>query len=677
MDHEFEIASLGVRSDTITEVEKIPRILVRARDAYQKRQYIIALGCFQHACELDPSNSEALLGIGEVAAQLGFRGDAIDAFLRLTDIYLAAGMSEVAAEVVARVLELDPEQPIARRVNGLLRNRINRPTQSRGETATQVFDQDDASVVTSAESVVEVADMIDASVVAESIVTSAESVVQVAGLTHAGESIVATEHSGSSVELFSMATATNSESAGAKRGPKDWAKSSTIINRELDEFLGEMETEVAQQPFARGSDSRLRSVEIDSTQSLHPDTAIARLDEDKSTMVISARLDQGLTPGLTQKNHPRPSFDPFNAKTVVGDPGLVLEQIRLSRSHLDALDPESELADKPECEPSKPSTNSWDRDTSAAVLAENIRVKPQLRLDDVHWDENDFPLYEEETALSPSVATRTIALDGDGVMVALTTLMGVSPLLSQLDMDGCKQLIESSEVTQCFAGQLVFGEGDPGSSLFLLANGKAAVERQGGVEHIRRVSAVLPGTFFGEASLLADTPREASVRILEDALLLELDRPAVQQLVSRNSRILTVLTRFLRARLLSVLMMDSPLFHQLSVDERARLAPLIHLHKLNAGQPVARRGQVLTGYCTVMAGVLRRFNGALGTGSRALSNLGPGSSFGSGCLSGQPSPFSIAAETGCWLLRLPADDLANLVERYPELLATLEATEAV
>lgn len=73
-------------------------------------------------------------------------------------------------------------------------------------------------------------------------------------------------------------------------------------------------------------------------------------------------------------------------------------------------------------------------------------------------------------------------------------------------------------------GSIVLAQGDPGDSLFLIAEGQAkvAVLAEDGREVI--LSVLGPGGVFGEMSLLDDEPRSAHVIAMTDAVLLQLRR---------------------------------------------------------------------------------------------------------------------------------------------------------
>ena len=83
--------------------------------------------------------------------------------------------------------------------------------------------------------------------------------------------------------------------------------------------------------------------------------------------------------------------------------------------------------------------------------------------------------------------------------------------------------------------ETIFEEGQPGAALFLILDGKIAIEicRETGTTPL----AVLDtGAFFGEMALLDETPRSATARALERTRTLALYRNDLNGLVHRDAK---------------------------------------------------------------------------------------------------------------------------------------------
>lgn len=93
------------------------------------------------------------------------------------------------------------------------------------------------------------------------------------------------------------------------------------------------------------------------------------------------------------------------------------------------------------------------------------------------------------------------------------------------------------------AGDLVFEEGDPGDTLFVIQSGQVELAR-GGALGARAVARLGPGDFFGEMSVLLGRPRSSRARALGEARLLVLDGPTFEAMcVERPEIALRVIQR--------------------------------------------------------------------------------------------------------------------------------------
>jgi CRP-like cAMP-binding protein len=83
--------------------------------------------------------------------------------------------------------------------------------------------------------------------------------------------------------------------------------------------------------------------------------------------------------------------------------------------------------------------------------------------------------------------------------------------------------------------ELIFEEGQPGAALFLILEGKVAVEIYRETS-TTRLAVLESGAFFGEMALLDDTPRSANARALEPTRTLALYRNDLNDLVDRDAK---------------------------------------------------------------------------------------------------------------------------------------------
>jgi CRP-like cAMP-binding protein len=81
----------------------------------------------------------------------------------------------------------------------------------------------------------------------------------------------------------------------------------------------------------------------------------------------------------------------------------------------------------------------------------------------------------------------------------------------------------------------IFEEGQPGAALFLILDGRVAIEIYRETS-TTRLAVLERGAFFGEMALLDDTPRSANARALEPTRALALYRNDLNDLVQRDAK---------------------------------------------------------------------------------------------------------------------------------------------
>ncbi len=83
-------------------------------------------------------------------------------------------------------------------------------------------------------------------------------------------------------------------------------------------------------------------------------------------------------------------------------------------------------------------------------------------------------------------------------------------------------------------GESIVTERAEGTSMYLLLRGRVEVLKQVAQGQTVRVRELGPGDVFGEMTLFLDAPRSATVRALEECLLLRVGRDALRTLLKEN-----------------------------------------------------------------------------------------------------------------------------------------------
>ena len=98
------------------------------------------------------------------------------------------------------------------------------------------------------------------------------------------------------------------------------------------------------------------------------------------------------------------------------------------------------------------------------------------------------------------------------------------------------------------AGEIIFKEGDPGNSAYLIEEGSVEVS----VSSTQR-SRINKGELFGEIALIDQQPRTATVHAVEDTVLIPIPRQLVKELLEKTDPVvrhllLTILERYRSTR---------------------------------------------------------------------------------------------------------------------------------
>jgi CRP-like cAMP-binding protein len=114
------------------------------------------------------------------------------------------------------------------------------------------------------------------------------------------------------------------------------------------------------------------------------------------------------------------------------------------------------------------------------------------------------------------------------------TLLQELENFSDFSVEELQQMLAVATRCDLPKGRLLFREGDPGDSCFILIRGQVDVTIK--VRQQRHLLAQLsPGRIFGQVSLVAGEPRSATCTIRRDALLAQLDRAACEKLLGTRA----------------------------------------------------------------------------------------------------------------------------------------------
>jgi CRP-like cAMP-binding protein len=106
------------------------------------------------------------------------------------------------------------------------------------------------------------------------------------------------------------------------------------------------------------------------------------------------------------------------------------------------------------------------------------------------------------------------------------------PLFSSASKPQLAEIASIADEIDLPEGKVLISEGDTGREFFVLIEGTGEVSRGG-----KKVASIGPGDFFGEISLIAKTPRNATIKTTSPVRALVITDRAFRQLLDHSPQI--------------------------------------------------------------------------------------------------------------------------------------------
>ncbi len=247
------------------------------------------------------------------------------------------------------------------------------------------------------------------------------------------------------------------------------------------------------------------------------------------------------------------------------------------------------------------------------------------------------------------------------------------PLLSELSEAAFRRVLATLVVRRLPDRLLVIREGEPGQSFFFVATGEVRVydtEQSGRQKELARLR---ENAIFGEMALLSARPRSASVEVVGEADLLEVTRASLAAVAGELEQVAAALSQFTRERLLSNLMVTSPLFRPFSRTQQRDLLRRFTAHDVAPGTAIIRQGDEGRGLFVVLTGDVEVTGAGPDGTPTPLATLRAGDVFGEmSLIRGGPTSASVTAASPATVLFLARDYVERIVAAVPEIRKYLE-----
>lgn len=262
--------------------------------------------------------------------------------------------------------------------------------------------------------------------------------------------------------------------------------------------------------------------------------------------------------------------------------------------------------------------------------------------------------------------------------ISLVQFLQNTELFQAVPVETIKDLLRQAEPLELKPGRIVLKEGESGSDLYVVVSGRLRAEQAGTV-----IGEVNAGEYFGEAALLTDDRRQATVRAVTNSELIRISRDLFEDLMHRYPQqlraVADVIGRRLRSskkRLFRPVEKDLlqflkrlDLFSSLPANVLRRLEPMMQWMSIPDHEEVLRQGDAGDGLYVVLNGRLRWIHRDADGRILRSGFFHPGDVFGElSVLTGETRTATVLAVRDCELIRLSGKSFERIIRKEPTLL---------
>jgi len=285
--------------------------------------------------------------------------------------------------------------------------------------------------------------------------------------------------------------------------------------------------------------------------------------------------------------------------------------------------------------PTAPSTGK-NRKTARGV---GISAEPQSLKSLQDLTTKTFPSYKKSDKAQDLI--RAAIMDND--------------FMKNLETSQIKEIVDCMYPMEYAKGSLIIKEGDIGSIVYVMEEGKVEVSREG-----KFLSVMSAGKLFGELAILYNCQRTATIKAATDCKLWAIERQCFQTIMMRTGLIKqTEYTAFLKS---------VPTFVNLPEETLIKIADVLEEYSYKEGEYIIRQGAVGDTFFIISKGRVKVTRKEGGTEEKFIRNLHKGDFFGEKALVGEEvRTANIIADDGEGVKCLVIDR-----ESFSQMIANLE-----
>jgi small-conductance mechanosensitive channel len=145
-----------------------------------------------------------------------------------------------------------------------------------------------------------------------------------------------------------------------------------------------------------------------------------------------------------------------------------------------------------------------------------------------------FPIRDVQHA---HIERRQKLEDRKQLSMQIIALLENVPLLTPLSNEDLKKIADEATIQDYGIGETIVRQGEAGSSLYIILSGACDILLETDGRMTKNVASINKGDFFGEMSLLTGETRSATVKALENATVIRVDKTLFSEIIASNPNI--------------------------------------------------------------------------------------------------------------------------------------------
>lgn len=134
-------------------------------------------------------------------------------------------------------------------------------------------------------------------------------------------------------------------------------------------------------------------------------------------------------------------------------------------------------------------------------------------------------------------------------LIERVALLKRSPSFSRVTTDDLRVVATVLQEEACFAGERVFEINDKSDKVYFIRQGEIGISIGPDTRKREYVARLGPGDCFGEMGMFDDKPRSATAHVLQDGILLSLEKAKLRALLVGYPEVALAMLRTLSERL--------------------------------------------------------------------------------------------------------------------------------